>query len=102
MAVGFSQDHERIVAIEWLVQRLAVEHCLMKPDAVAEAHKIISEGKSYSLAMTRLASQDGNPDHLMTSISIGAAITMLLEHLPSDVQSTLDYRAQLPETSERL
>ncbi len=90
--MAFSQDHERICAIEWLVQHLAIAHCLKSSDPVAEAHRVAAEGEEYGDLLYAHASQGGNTDHAITALSIGRAITTLLEHLASDVQTVIDQR----------
>ena len=91
--MAFSQDHERICAIEWLVQRLAVDHCMRSADPLAEAQKIVDEGQAYGDLMYTHASRSGNVDHSVTALSIAGAVATLVEHLPMDVQTTLDHRA---------
>lgn len=44
---GFSEEHVRLVAIEWLVQHLAVEHSLRTSNPAAAAQKIVADAEAY-------------------------------------------------------
>ncbi len=85
MAVGFPEGHERLCALEWLLQRMATHHCLKQPDPKAAAAELFNAGDEYGMAMIGAAS--GNIDHVMTAVSISASIKMLLEPIVEDVNA---------------
>jgi len=89
MAGGFEESHERMVAIEWLLGKLAAEHCLAKPDPLAEANRLIEEGEIYSQAISAVATKSGVHTQFQTAVSIGTAIGMLLENVRDDVEASL-------------
>lgn len=87
---GFPEGHERLVALEWLVQRLAVEHCLARDSPLDEAGHIVKAADDYGMLMIEHASKSsGNSDNLLTAISIASALKELVEHLAADVRARL-------------
>lgn len=86
---GFPEGHERLVAIEWLVARLAAEHCLRSSEPLSEAARIVEDAKEYGMTMIAAASGDGNINHVLTAVQISAALSQLVESLPEDVAASL-------------
>ncbi|MEP0323017.1 hypothetical protein [Bauldia litoralis] len=84
---GFSEEHERLVAIEWLVQRLAVEHCLSVRDPIAAAHQIVADAEAYGQEVIEVAAQGEGQLH--TAVGISASLSVLVEGLPADVADAI-------------
>ncbi|MFD1985895.1 hypothetical protein ACFSOZ_25955 [Mesorhizobium newzealandense] len=87
--VGFPDGHERLCAIEWLVQRLAVEHCLRTPNPAAAADRLKAEGEEYGMLVMTSAINTGVAEQGVTGVEISAALATLLEHIPDDVRAAL-------------
>jgi len=90
--VGFPESHDRLVALEWLVQRLAVEHCLATSNPIGEANRIVADSQAYTDAMVKMATRDqkgGLSDQLQTAFEIAVSMRMLVEHLPADVTDAI-------------
>ncbi|MCV9965426.1 hypothetical protein OIU34_26465 [Pararhizobium sp. BT-229] len=83
--VGFPEGHDRICAVEWLVQRLAVEHCLNSANPLGTAALLASDASDYGMAMVGQAAKEGVEEYLDTAIHISASLSLLLENLPNDV-----------------
>ncbi|MGY2991825.1 hypothetical protein [Mesorhizobium sp. URHB0026] len=84
---GFPEGHDRLCAIEWLVQRLAVEHCLRTPDPVAAAEKLKADAEEYGMLVMTSSINTGVTDQGVTGVEISAALSMLVEHIPDDVRA---------------
>lgn len=87
--MAFPEGHDRLCAIEWLVQRLAVEHCLRAPNPVATAENLKADGEEYGMNLFTQATNNGGTEQGMIGLEISTAIAMLVEHLPDDVREAL-------------
>ncbi|MFB9984696.1 hypothetical protein ACFSQQ_35075 [Mesorhizobium kowhaii] len=86
---GFPEGHDRLCAIEWLVQRLAVEHCLRTANPFAAAEKLKAAGDEYGMLIMTSAINTGIAEQGLTGVEISAAIATLVEHIPDDVREAL-------------
>lgn len=84
--MSFPDGHDRLCAIEWLVQRLAVEHCLRTPDPIV-AH-LKAAGEDYGTLVFTSAVKAGTAEG-MTGLDISTALALLVQNIPDDVRAPL-------------
>nr|WP_298094793.1 hypothetical protein [uncultured Shinella sp.] len=88
----FSRDHERICAIEWLVRRLAVEHCLKGTDPIVAAQQVVNDAQAFGEQLYASVSNGEQADEPATSIGIASAVSALVDRLVVDVEAARDLR----------
>jgi hypothetical protein len=83
------EGHARLVALEWLIERLAMSYCLRQPDPMGAAQLIKGAGGDYAEELVELASN--NPDNLQMLIAteIGEAISKLTDQIAGLVGAEL-------------
>lgn len=87
--VGFPEGHDRLCAIEWLVRRLAVDRCFLEADPLAAAERLKAESEEYGMLLVKHAADSNVTEQAMVAIEISAAISMLVEDIPGDVEGAL-------------
>ena len=86
--MSFPDGHDRLCAIEWLVQRLAVEHCLRTPDPIVAAEHLKAAGEDYGTLVFTSAVKAGTAEG-MTGLDISTALALLVRNIPDDVSAAL-------------
>jgi hypothetical protein len=86
--MSFPDGHDRLCAIEWLVQRLAVEHCLRTPDPIVAAEHLKAAGEDYGTLVFTRAVKAGTAEG-MTGLDISTALALLVQNIPDDVRAAL-------------
>jgi len=84
--MAFTEDHPRLVALEYFVARLLADNCLKAPDPAAALDALKKTSEQYSDLLVR-SSNEGSTDATLTAIYISGELSKIVEeveHLVSD------------------
>jgi hypothetical protein len=79
-------EHERLVAVEWLVKRLAIEISLLKSNPLQFADQVVADGYIYADAIFDSSLQNGSADHQVIALSVASSIRELVEEFRRDLE----------------
>ena len=81
----FPEGHARLVALEWMVRRLAIAQCLKTAAPVLEAESIRSDGQAHREALIAIAEERGDRALYDMTNEIIFALGELAQDLPAEV-----------------
>ena len=86
-----NDDAARLFALEWLVQRLAKENCLEKPDPVRAAQELVEVARRFGRDLIEYSEQKdpGDVETRLVTTQFATALVALVEPIPADVQASL-------------
>lgn len=87
--MGFANEYERLCALEWMVQQVALMVCRQSADPNQAVSALYDAGEDQAIAYIRLSANPEHADLAATAQGVGNAVMTLVEGVRTSFQKGL-------------
>jgi len=87
--MSFTQDHARITALEWFVEKLVVEHCMKQSNPAVAVAELKAQAESHGQLLIEMTAQRDD-DSLSVAVDIASSLGMLADEFENAVRIAVE------------